>query len=409
MGRTHTLNCREQLASRHSTRRSLPPTLLPASWSLALSIFIFGMVAVPALAQSQPAPDAVTQAGRPEAPETPVAQDSAPKSGTISGTVVDKDGAVITNAKIVLTQQGSGSRESLSGKDGSFSFADVPPGPFELSITSPGFAAQEKSGVLQAGENYVTPQIQLVVATTVEVEVTQTREEIAEQQMDVEEQQRVFGVVPNFYVSYIPDAAPLTTKQKFKLGWKSTADPVVFGFAGIVAGIEQADNAFSGYGQGAQGYGKRLGATYADTVSGTFIGSVILPSVFKQDPRYFYKGTGSRKSRFFYAVANAVICKGDNGHWQPNYSNMLGSLAAGGLSNVYYPASNRGVALTFKSALIGIGGTGFGAVIEEFFLHKVTSHAPTNGQPQPVLRILRSRRERIARVLLNLVLPASFA
>jgi len=336
------------------------------------------MAAVPALAQSQTPAATTIEASRPEAPEKSISQNplTQPQSGSISGTVVDKDGAVIANAKIVLTQEGSGPRESLSGNDGNFTFADVPPGPFELSVTSPGFATQKKSGVLQAGQEYVTLQIQLVVATMVEVDVTQTQEEVAEEQMHVEETQRVFGFFPNYYVSYIPDAAPLTTKQKFKLGWKSTADPVVFGFSGVIAGIEQADNAFSGYGQGAQGYGKRLGAAYADIVSGTFIGSVMLPSVFRQDPRYFYKGIGSRKSRFLYALANAVICKGDNGRWQPNYSNMMGSLAAGGLSNLYYPASNRGAALTFENALVGIGGTGVGAVIEEFFLHRITSHAP---------------------------------
>jgi hypothetical protein len=347
-------------------------------------MFILGMAAVPAPAQSEQTPAAAAiEASRPEAPEKTTSQNPATQaqSGSISGTVVDKDGAVIANAKVVLTQEGSVPRESLSGNDGNFTFAGVPPGPFELSVSSPGFATQKRSGVLQAGQEYVTLQIQLVVATMVEVNVTQTREEVAEEQMHVEETQRVFGFFPNYYVSYIPDAAPLTTKQKFKLGWKSTVDPVVFGFSGVLAGIEQADNAFSGYGQGAQGYGKRLGATYANVVSGTFIGSVILPSVFRQDPRYFYKGTGSGKSRFFYALVNSVICKGDNGRWQPNYSNMLGSLAAGGLSNLYYPASSRtGVGLTFENALIGIGGTAFGAVFEEFFLHKVTSHAP---DPQP--------------------------
>jgi hypothetical protein len=384
--RTHALKRQQHRARGDSTPGNLPPTIHPATWSLALSMFILGMAAVPTLAQSQQAPPAAsTEASRPEASEESISQNPAspPQPGSISGTVVDKDGAVIANTRVVLTQEGAITRESLSGSDGNFTFAGVPPGPFELSVSSPGFATQEMSGILQTGQGYVTPQIQLVVATTVDVEVTQTREEIAEEQMRVEEQQRVFGIVPNFYVSYIPDAAPLTTKQKFKLGWKSTADPVVFGFSGVVAGIEQADNAFSGYGQGAQGYGKRLGATYANVVSGTFIGSVILPSVFRQDPRYFYKGTGSRKSRFFYALANAVICKGDNGRWQPNYSNMLGSLAAGGLSNLYYPASNRsGVGLTFENALIGIGGTAFGAVFEEFFLHKVTSHAPNTPPAQ---------------------------
>jgi hypothetical protein len=263
----------------------------------------------------------------------------------------------------------------LSAGDGTFTFTNVPSGPFELAISSPGFATQSLSGVLDAGKTYVAPQVQLVVATTVEVDVTQTREEIAEQQIRAQEKQRVFGVVPNYYVSYLPDASPLNTRQKFQLGWKFVVDPVSIGISGAIAGIEQANNSYSGYGQGAQGYAKRFGASYADFVSGTLIGSAILPSVFKQDPRYFYKGTGSRKSRFFYAVASAVTCKGDNGHLQPNYSNMLGNLAAGGISNLYYPASSRnGVGLTFENGLIGIGGSAMGAVVEEFFLKKVTPH-----------------------------------
>ena len=89
---------------------------------------------------------------------------------------------------------------------------------------------------------------------------------------------------------------------------------------GAFAGVEQAGNTFAGYGQGAQGYGKRFGANYADGLSDTMIGGAILPSLFKQDPRYFYKGTGTIRSRAMYAIANAVICKGDNGRWQPNYS-----------------------------------------------------------------------------------------
>ena len=227
---------------------------------------------------------------------------------------------------------------------------------------------------------HVEPQ--LVVATTVEVNVTQTREEIAEEQIHTEENQRILGVIPNYYVSYDPEAQPLNARQKFELGWKFTLDPVSFGISGVIAGIEQANNTFSGYGQGAQGYAKRFGASYADFLSGSFFGNVLFPIVFKQDPRYFYKGTGSRKSRFLYAVANAVICKGDNGRWQPNYSSVLGSLAAGGLSNVYYPASDRnGVGLTFENTLIGIGGSAAAGVIQEFFIRKVTPHSQHQSGP----------------------------
>ena len=207
---------------------------------------------------------------------------------------------------------------------------------------------------------------------------------MAEDEIRVEEKQRLLGVFPNFYVSYVPNAVPLTAKQKFELAWKTIIDPVSFGIIAGVAGIEQADNAFSGYGQGAQGYAKRYGAAYADFVSGTFIGSAILPSLLKQDPRYFYKGTGSRKSRFLYAVANSVICKGDNGRWQPNYSFIVGDLAAGGISNLYYPAQNRnGAALTFENAAIAVGAGAMGNVIQEFFLRKLTSHVPSQNAGKP--------------------------
>lgn len=343
-------------------------------WRLALSVLVVAILAVPGQSQQVPAiepaePGATTPQAAAPSPTTP-------NSGTIRGTVVDKDGAVVANAKVVLEKAGSASVESVSDNNGNFNFTGVAPGPFELSFTAPGFATQRTSGVLQSGEDHVTPQVQLVVATVVEVDVHETQIEVAEEQIRVEEKQRLFGIVPNFYVTYVPNAAPLDARQKFQLGWKSVIDPVSFGLAAFFAGLEQAGNTYSGYGQGAQGYAKRFGATYADFVSGTFIGSAILPALLKQDPRYFYKGTGSRKSRFFYAVANAVICKGDNGRWQPNYSNMLGTLAAGGISNAYYPASSRGVGLTFENTLIGIAGSAGASVFQEFFSRRLTPHAP---------------------------------
>jgi hypothetical protein len=300
-------------------------------------------------------------------------------AGTVSGTIVDRTGTAVAGAHIRLTPEvPSPGREVLSSDDGQFSFASIPPGAFQLTITAEGFAAQATSGNLHSGENYVVPQITLAVATAItEVRVELSPIELAQEQLKDQEKQRVLGFIPNFYVSYIPNAAPLTTKQKFQLAWKSTVDPVTFGLTGAVAGIEQAQDHFSGYGQGAQGYAKRYGASYADLVTNTFIGGAILPSLLKQDPRYFYKGTGSKRSRSLYAIANSVICKGDNGHWQANYSAILGSLAAGGISNLYYPASDRnGAALTFENALIGIGASAAGNLLQEFVIRKLTPNLP---------------------------------
>jgi len=298
-------------------------------------------------------------------------------TGSISGTIVDPSGAAIVSARVALTREGKSlSQDVIADTGGQFSFANIAPGPFQLTVTAAGFATQIFSGTLHPGEVNIVPQIALPVATeTTEVQVVAPRVEVAEAEIKLEEKQRVFGVIPNFYVSYIPNAAPLDTKQKFELAWRTTIDPVTFVLTGAIAGIQQAENNFSGYGQGAEGYGKRYGASYADLAIGTFIGSAILPSLLKQDPRYFYKGTGSTKSRILYAVANAVICKGDNGNWQANYSNILGGIAAGGISNLYYPPKNRGAALTFENAFIGIGSTAAANLLQEFVIRKLTPNA----------------------------------
>jgi len=205
------------------------------------------------------------------------------------------------------------------------------------------------------------------------VQVVASPTEVAEDQIKAEEKQHVLGFIPNFYVSYVPNALPLAPRQKFELGWKTIVNPFTFALTGAIAGGEQARNDFSGYGQGAQGYGKRYGAAFADNVTGVFIGNAILPALLKQDPRYFYKGTGSLRSRILYAIAGSVICKGDDGRWQPSYSSILGSLASGGISNLYYPAKDRnGAALTFETAAIGIGETAAFNLFQEFVSRKVT-------------------------------------
>ena len=276
------------------------------------------------------------------------------------------------------------SQEVMSDSDGEFFFGSVAPGPFQLTIASPGFTAQTSSGTLHSGEDYIVPPVALTVASSAsEVKVSLTPVEIAQAEIKDEEKQRVLGVIPNFYVTYNSAAAPLNPRQKFELAWKLTVDPVNFGVTAAIAGIQQGTNAFSGYGQGAQGYGKRLGAAYADSVSSTFIGGAILPSLFKQDPRFFYKGTGSRHSRFFYAIANAVICKGDNGRWQANYSGLLGGLAAGGISNLYYPESDRDATITFENTLISIGASAANNVLQEFVIRKLTRNPPTYTPAKP--------------------------
>jgi hypothetical protein len=298
---------------------------------------------------------------------------------------VDLTGAAAAGAAVTLTRADQSlDQEMLSGDDGQFSFANVAPGPFRLTITLAGFATQEFLGNLRSGESYVVPQIVLAIAAeATEIRVVPSPIEVAKEQVKDQEKQRVLGFIPNFYVTYVPHAAPLTPKLKFELAVRTLVDPVTFGVTGAIAGVEQANNSFGGYGQGAQGYAKRYGAAYADRVTSTLIGSAVLPSLLKQDPRYFYKGSGSKRSRVLYAVANSVICKGDNGHWQANYSAILGSLAAGGISNLYYPPNDRGAGLTFENTLIGIGATAAANILQEFVVRKLTPNLPNRAPAKP--------------------------
>src|SRR5262249_23004145 len=204
------------------------------------------------------------------------------------------------------------SLQTVSGDEGQFLFSSVPPGTFQISVSAAGFGTLTVSGALRPGQSQTLPVITLKLASEdIQVHVTPENADIAEDQVKEQEKQRVLGVIPNYYVTYVADAAPLNTKQKFELAWKSSIDPVTFAMVGVVAGFQQWQNSYSGYGQGAEGYAKRYGASYGNFATSTFLGSAVFPSVFKQDPRYFYKGTGSTRSRIGRALASSVMCKGD--------------------------------------------------------------------------------------------------
>ncbi|HTU34400.1 MAG TPA: carboxypeptidase-like regulatory domain-containing protein [Candidatus Acidoferrum sp.] len=327
--------------------------------------------AVPALAQSQQDP---TSAALTSAADQAKGQSQVqPATGSISGTVVDQTGTAVSAAHVTLTRgENPASQEATSDEAGQFFFVNVLPGAFQLTVSARGFVTQTISATVRAGEAYAVPSIALAVAgVTTQVKVMPTAV-IAEAQIKQQEQQRVLGV-PNFYVSYVRDAAPLNMNQKFQLAWHSTIDPVNLAIVAGTAGIQQAFNQYSDYGQGAEGYGKRFGAAYGDVTISTFLGGAILPSLFKQDPRFFFKEDGSKKQRVLYAIAASIMCKSDRGRWEPNYSGILGSLAAGGISNLYTPDQNRSdLAVTFEGTAIGIGAAAGENILQEFVVPKFT-------------------------------------
>jgi hypothetical protein len=298
-----------------------------------------------------------------------------PQVGDISGTVIDAENDVLSGATVTLNGPAPGvSRTLVSGDNGNFAFSGVPAGgPYRVTATANGFADWTSPEInVKPGQVIFLSSVRLLFAAVVtSVTVHAPSESIATEQVRIEEQQRVFGVLPNFYVVYDPNAAPLTGKLKFSLALRVARDPVTFLGAGLVAGTDQAADT-PDFSQGAKGYGQRFGVNYANGLTDIMIGGAILPSLLHQDPRYFYRGTGTKKSRMLHAISTPLICRGDNGREQPNYSALGGYLASGAIANTYYPNANRGPGLVFGTTAIDIGADMANGLLQEFVLRRLT-------------------------------------
>lgn len=297
------------------------------------------------------------------------------KSGNILGTVTDVNGDPVPNATVVLkSSDDNASRTVVTPGNGFFQFQDVKPTvPYEISVSANGFADWTSPSItLESGQFKIVTGIQLRIVTAVtQVQVTYDPVKVATEQLKVEEKQRVFGIIPNFYVSYEADPAPLTSKMKFALALKVATDPVTAAGTVLVSASKQAANS-PNYGQGWGAYGQRFGLTAADGFTDIMIGGAILPSLLHQDPRYFYQGTGTTGSRMRHAMFSPFVAKGDNGKWQPNYSSMGGDLASSAISNLYYPSSNRGYGLVFGNFAIATAERIGASLAEEFVVGKLS-------------------------------------
>ena len=314
---------------------------------------------------------------------SPVQSPAAEGSGSILATVLDVEGDGVPAAQITLTNISTLQHYTLlSGENGEFAFTGVSPGTYFITVDAKGFEPYKSAEfTISTGQVYEMPSIPLSIAPQKQAITVRPTEVIAQMQVKAEEKQRLVGVLPNFYTSYIWDAAPLNTKQKFSLTRHDIFDPGYLLGVGVAAGIEQANNSFAGYGQGAAGYGKRFAAGLGNRLITGFASQAVFPSIFHQDPRYFYQGSGSVKSRLIHALSWAVIVRSDSGRSMPNYSYLLGDLTAGALSNLYYPRANRGAGLVFTNFAIGVAGRAGEGVMREFVTKRLTRNVNGNGKP----------------------------
>jgi hypothetical protein len=297
-----------------------------------------------------------------------------PEKGRITDTVIDPNNDTVSGATVVLEGPVlKDPRTVVSDDSGLFEFNNLDPGTYTVRVSAKGFANWISPAItVKPGQYVILAGSRLKIAEELTtVSVVYSPAEVATQEVKIAEQQRIFGIIPNFYTVYNHDAAPLTTKLKFQLALKTSTDAVTITGVFVLAAINQAAD-IPNYPQGWKGYNQRVGAVAADGVSNVMIGGAILPSLLHQDPRYYYQGTGSNRSRVLHALSSPFICKGDNGRWQPNYSSLGGDVASAALSNIYYPASNRGASRILGDVLLSTGERMLNGVIQEFILRRLT-------------------------------------
>jgi hypothetical protein len=347
---------------------------------LASMSFLLWLVPANAFAQQRTAGPAINSGSLPDAPLPK--SDPAEGSASVAGTVLDASGATVSGADVnLMHEDGTQLHTMLSEANGEFTFTKIPAGSYLVTVNARGFARfTSPEFALAVKQAYDLPDVSLSVASaSIEVTVRPT-ELIAAEQIRAEEKQRLVGFFPNFFTSYVYDAAPLTAKQKFSLATRGTFDPIAMLGVAFAAGIEQAKNSYAGYGQGAAGYSKRFAAKFVDGRSSDFLTHAVFPALLHQDPRYYYQGSGSVKSRIAHAVTSAFLARSDSGHAVFNSSYLLGDMCSGALSNLYYPKANRGANLVFTNTAVGLAGRVGTNLMREFLSKRLTTNVPGDGR-----------------------------
>lgn len=299
-----------------------------------------------------------------------------PGVASIVGIVVDPQEALIPGATVLVAGDSVKDRSVKTNEVGAFALNDLPAGTtLHLTIKASGFGDWNSDAiVLTPGQMLDLQNVKLIVAAEITSVAAATPEKVAIEQVQLAERQRLLGILPNFYVAYDTRFVPLSPKLKFQLALRTSTDVATFLGAGFLAGIDQASDVAPHYEQGASGYGKRVGASYTGALTSIVLGGAVFPTLFHQDPRYFYMGTGSKKARLLHAMSSPFVAKGDNGHWQMNVSSLLGDVTSSAMTNLYYPEIDRGPGLVLKGTLEITGARIASSMLQEFVFRKLTTN-----------------------------------
>ena len=315
-----------------------------------------------------------TPAAGGQAPTQPAAACAATACGAVRGEAVYPDRAPISGAQLILTPATGPAMKATAEADGTFLFEQVPAGAFTLTVKAGDVQTATVSGTVSPAGVTDLDELMLKLAA-VHTEVTAiTQQQAAELEVRMEEHQRILHAIPNYLVVYDAEPVPLSTGQKFRLSTRTLIDPVSIGISAAIAGGEQASGSYPGFGPGRRGYARRLGANLGDNTSGMLLTGAVFPALFHQDPRFYFRDSGSTMSRLGYVLKQTVEQKGDNGRWQAAWSNTCGQVSSALISNTYYPhPGHHWGSQTGQFFGLSIASTGISNLLQEFVFGRVTT------------------------------------
>jgi hypothetical protein len=174
--------------------------------------------------------------------------------------------------------------------------------------------------------------------------------------------------VTNWYQHFIngPQVKPLTPKEKARLAMHNVLDP----FNGITiladAGIAVGSNAHSSYGPGMHGFGRYVGVSFTQDLTGEFFGAFLIPSIVHQDPHYHRMPNATIPRRVRHAIAQVLWTQGDNAEMMVNYANLAGFAIDVEISNLYVPARKTDLSASGARYSIALASAPIDNFVSEF-------------------------------------------
>jgi len=152
---------------------------------------------------------------------------------------------------------------------------------------------------------------------------------------------RILGFMPNFRtVSGGAKPPPPTWKNNFVIATHQATDYSTFIFLGLTSITAEGLNMHPALGKGVCGLYAYSWRGFLDKTDNTYLSAWLLPSLLREDTRYYALGAGRPiPIRALYVISRQGVARTYGGRQTPNIAGLGGKVLTQVVSRTYYPPS----------------------------------------------------------------------